>query len=88
MARYCIRTWHDDTIVKWDEMYRATRPSAFRAYRLACYDVLKAFAKLDTPAAYTVMAECFKHDDILPIGESRSILVSNTGYRVTITREA
>lgn len=88
MAMYRITTWHEATITKVNETVRLTRTAAFKVYRRACYDVLQAFDKLDTIAAQVTMAACDKHNDILPVGESHSILVSNTGNRVTITREA
>jgi len=86
MAHYVIRVWDIATITKQREVDRSTLPSACRAFKIAVYDTLKAFAKLDTQAGHDAMAEAEKLCDILPIGESRNIEVSNTGQSVTIER--
>lgn len=85
---YRITTWNEDAIVKHAETWRTRRKAAFLCYNHHLYGVLKAFGKLDTEAAHHVMRVAYGHDDLLSVGESRSILVPNTGYRVTITREA
>lgn len=88
MAEYVIRIWDESAIVKEREVVRRTRPSAFYALRKAVYDVLEAFGKLDTEAAHYAMALATSLEDLMQVGEQRGLLVSNTGKRVNITREA
>lgn len=85
MARYIIRTLDDDSNTV-AICQRSTRTSAAdAAYRFA-YEALKAFGKLDTVAAHTVRNAMATWDDLLPVGDWRSLQISNTGKRVLMSR--
>lgn len=59
---------------------------AIHGAKLCAYAKLESFGKLDTVAAHEVMRMINDASDILASGimKSRSILVSNTGYELTI----
>lgn len=88
MAKYVIRIWDEASLTKEREEIRRTRPSAFTCYQQAVYDVLAAFGKLDTEAAYHAIAASEAAADLMQIGYQRGMLVSNTGKRVNISRVA
>jgi hypothetical protein len=52
------------------------------------YEALKAFGKLDTIAAHRVLWEVNKLDDLMPVGASHCVVISNTGRSITIARHA
>lgn len=87
MATYVVRIWDEASITKEREVIRKRRDSAMLYVQRAVYDVLKAFGKLDTPAAHTARAQAYAMDDLIEVGAQRSMLVSNTGKRVTLSRE-
>lgn len=86
MASYVVRIWDIDAIVKERETRHRTRPAAFGAFRLAVYDVLVAFGKLDTDAAWKAIKLAQDQDDLMAPGEQRGFQVSNTGKSVSIVR--
>lgn len=86
MATYTIRTWQIDTITQACIKTRKRRDAAMNEMWRQAYAVLAAFGKLDTEVAYKVRAEVEKCDDILSEGEQRNVVISNTGYSVTISR--
>lgn len=86
MASYVVRIWDVAAIVKERETRHRTRPAAFNALRLAVYDVLAAFGKLDTAAAWKALQLVQALDDLMAPGEQRAIEVSNTGKSVSIVR--
>ena len=88
MAQYIINTWNETSLKLEAQASKRQRPAAFLAYRRAVYDVLEAFAKRDTEAALKAMDVAMGQEDILSVGEERTILVSNTNRRVTISRRA
>ena len=88
MASYVVRIWDLDSITKERETTHRTSPAAFNAFELAVYDVLAAFGKLDTQAAYFAMEAARKAQDIMQVGEDRGVTVSNTGKSVKILRVA
>jgi hypothetical protein len=88
MASYKITIWNSDTLTKGKEVVRRTRPSAAKAAWKLTYEVLKSFAKLDTSAGWDAYHTIVKWDDLLPIGQSRSYTISNTGLSITMERTA
>jgi len=82
--KYRITCWHDATFTAHETTTRATRQAAFQqAYRMA-YDQLEAFGKLDTQSAWNVRRDIEMRNDIMQVGEQRSVSISNTGYSVTV----
>lgn len=65
-----------------------TRPQAIHGMRKLAYDRLAAVALLDTEAAHNVMRAIDKADDILPPQDQRTIVISNTGYTITLANTA
>ena len=84
MSRYRITTWDANSMRRLACVELSTRQVAFRAYEQAVYNALQAFGKLDTQAAHDCMATVERQNDLIPIGEQRSITVSNTGRDIII----
>lgn len=87
MSKYVVRTLNSSNI-ETRVITRRSMLSAFYWFDLSVYDVLKASGKLDTTAAWEAMRQVqalVQQGDIRP-GDSRSILVSNTGYSVSIEK--
>lgn len=88
MAEYKVTTWLDDAGMTVKRDVRKTRGSAILAMRVQAYGVLQSFGKLDTIAAHRVMDEITRLDDLMPVGVSHCVTISNTGRSITIAREA
>lgn len=84
MAKYRITTWNTRNMQRLALVECSTRMAAFRAYEQAVYNALEAFGKLDTQAAHSCMATVERQNDLIPVGEQRSITVSNTDRDVHI----
>lgn len=63
-------------------------PQAIHGAKKLAYDKLEGFGKLDTIAAHEVMRQINDASDILAekVMKKREILISNTGYHLTIER--
>lgn len=88
MAQYTVKTWNDETMTTLRDVtvFRHMGYAIEEAYSQA-YASLEAFGKLDTQAAHNVMSAIERANDLLPIGEQRSIPVSNTGRTIIISRQ-
>lgn len=82
---YRLSFWHESPASDSTSRVYMSRAQAIHAMRKLAYEKLASFAKLDTQAAHTVMAEIGKCDDILQPQESRTVRISNTGYFVAIS---
>lgn len=87
MAQYTVKTWNDETMSVLRHGVYHGRPQAIREAYAQAYSALCSFGKLDTQAGHDVMAAVERADDLLPIGEQRSIPVSNTGRTIIISRQ-
>lgn len=84
---YRVTLWNAQKEVSTQKHY-LTRPQAIHGMRKLAYHTLEWFAKLDTAAAHDVMARIERCDDILPPQDQRRIVISNTGYELTISNTA
>lgn len=88
MASYRITTWDVENIVKLDEKWRRTRPSAFVAYHASVSSVVAEFGIPLTNEGHRVFALARRQDDLLAPHEQRCVTIRGSGKSVTITRES